>query len=76
MKFFSSILFHRIATVACTVGAFAAANWIPATLTLVLGPLSIPVAASVAGIVALGAAAGIAQSPTVAKVLAAVPVKK
>jgi hypothetical protein len=69
MKWFN---WHRVATVAATVGAFAAANWIPATLTIALGPLSIPIAATVTAVVTAAAAAGIVQSPTVAKVLSVV----
>lgn len=73
MKFYNQAWFHKVATVAATVGAFAAAHWIPATLTIALGPVGIPIAAAIEGAVALLAAAGIAQSPSVAKVLAIVP---
>lgn len=76
MKFWNTPWFHRLATVVVTAGAWAATTLIPATAAIALGPLSIPVAGLVAGAVALAGAAGIAQSPAIAKVLSNVPVQK
>ena len=76
MKFWNTAWFHRIATVAVTVGAWAATTLIPATATIALGPIAIPVAGAVAGAIALAGAVGIAQNPTIAKVLAYIPVAK
>lgn len=74
MKFWNTTWFHRIATVVVTAGAWAASTLIPATAVIAIGPLSIPVAGLVTGVVALAGAAGIAQSPTVSKVLGLIPV--
>jgi hypothetical protein len=76
MKFWNTAWFHRIATVVVTAGAWAASTLIPATAVIALGPLSIPVAGLVAGAIAAAGAVGIAQNPTIAKVLAYIPAPK
>lgn len=59
---------HRIATVACTVGAVVAPALATTTL-FALGPITVTGGALIGGGLALAAAAGIAPSPVLQKII-------
>lgn len=63
---------HKIATIALGIGSFCATKFIPAAAVLTLGPVAIPVAATVTAALAGFAAVGILPekvSPTVAGII-------
>lgn len=75
MKIPSWLNWHSVGTVLATVGSWASATLIPATLAIPLGPLSIPVAGLVSGALALGAAQGILPHPALQKALESITPK-
>lgn len=70
---------HKFATVALGVAAFCATKFIPAAAVITLGPVGIPVAATVTVALTGLAAVGIVPdkvSPTVAALIGSISVKK
>jgi len=69
---------HKIGAVALGIASFCATKFIPAALVVTLGPVSIPVAASVSVAIAGLAAVGLVPekvSPTVATILSSISLK-
>lgn len=66
MKWFN---WHTIASIALAAGSWAASTLIPATAAIALGPLSIPVAGVVTGVLAIAAAQGVVPQRTLTTLL-------